>query len=408
MAELGNADAIVVGAGIVGAATAYFLAQRRKRVILLDEHFPGFGASGRNGGYIWTHMRAPGVQMDMALKSRAIFDAFARDLDDFEFRPSGGMTYFFDHQKQLFAELVAERQESGLPMQMLTREEARQMAPILSEEIAGAMFNPLDAYMNTAKLVQALARAAERLGATVISGAKVTAIETTNGAVRGVKTPQGTYAADRVVVAAGTWACSILDPLGLKLPIKPERMQSVELGKCDIQFGPAIYGPLAVKLYNCAHTRPSYRDELVTHPLERANPGVEFLEGISQRRDGRILLGWACDQPGFDDRTTMAGITMMLGIFHDHVPALRHLPVERTWACILPTTPDALPILGHVPGIKGLVLGAGHSFGNSGGPISAKLLAQLVNGETTDMDLAPFRHDRPSLKPLPAGMPLRY
>lgn len=408
MANLGNTEVIVVGAGIVGAATAYYLSRSRRRVTLIDAKFPGFGASGRNGGYIWTHMRAPGVQMRMALASRAIYDEFVNELDDFEFRPSGGMTYFFEHQKQLFKELVEERQSAGLPMTMLTREEARQMAPILSESIAGAMFNPLDAYMNTGKLVQALALAAERNGAKIVSGTKVASIEVSNGAVRGVKTPEGTYGADSVVLAAGAWVGELLEPLGINLPITPERMQSVELGKTDIQFGPAIYGPLAIKLYNCAHTRPSYRDDLVTHPLERANPGMEFLEGISQRRDGRVLLGWACDQPGFDDRTTMAGITMMLGIFHDHVPALRHLPVERTWACILPTTPDALPILGHASGLKGLVLGAGHSFGNSGGPISGKLLAQLVNGESLDMDIAPFRHDRPGLKKLPAGTPLRY
>lgn len=408
MASLGNTDVLIVGAGIVGAATAYFLSQRRRRVTLIDAKYPGFGASGRNGGYIWLHYRAPGPQLQLALASRGIYDSFINELDDFEFRPSGGMTYFFENQTQLFREIVAERQEAGLPMTMLTREEARQLAPILPDSIAGSTFNPLDAYMNTAKLVQALVTASERNGAKIISGVKVTGIDTANGAVRGVKTTEGSYGADTVVLAAGTWVGELLEPLGIKLPIKPERMQTIELGKTDIQFGPAIYGPLAAKLYNCVHSRPSFRDELVTHPLERANPGVEFLEGISQRRDGRVWLGWACDQPGFDDRTTMAGITMMLSIFHDHIPAIRKLPIERTWACILPTTPDALPILGPADGIKGLVLGAGHSFGNSGGPISGKLLAQLINGERLDMDLAPFRSDRPGLKPLPEGVPLRY
>jgi glycine/D-amino acid oxidase-like deaminating enzyme len=103
----------------------------------------------------------------------------------------------------------------------------------------------------------------------------------------------------------------------------------------------------------------------------------------------------------------MAGLAMTLGIFHEHVPAVKDLPVERSWACVLPTTADALPILGPVDGLKGLVVGAGHSFGNSGGPISGKLLAQLVNGETPAMDLAPFRWDRPSLKG-DHEKPLRY
>jgi glycine/D-amino acid oxidase-like deaminating enzyme len=403
-----SSDVLIVGAGIVGASTAYFLSQRRVRVTLVDAKFPGFGASGRNGGYIWTHMRSPGVQMELGLKGRAIVDEFARELDDFELRPSGGMIYYFEQHQQLFKELKEERRQSGLPMDLLTRDEAKQLMPLLPDKVAGATFNPLDAHMSTLKLVQALALAAERNGAKVLSGVDVKGLVCEGGTVKGIETNQGRMGADTVVLTAGTWVADILKSIGVDLPVTPERMQSVELGKIDVRFGPCVYGPLAIKLYKCAHGLPSYRDELVTHPLEKANPGYEFLEGIFQRRDGRVVLGWPCDQPGYDDRTTMNGIAMMLAIFHDSIPAIRPLPVERTWACILPTTPDALPILGPVDGIKGLVLGAGHSFGNSGGPISGKLLAQSINGEQTDMDLKPFRWDRPELKRRTEGEPLRY
>lgn len=408
MATVSNTEIVVVGAGIVGAATAHFLSQRRRRVTLIDAKFPGFGASGRNGGYIWTHMRARGSQLELALASREIYDTYARELDDFEFRPSGGMIYFFEHQQQLFKELVEERKGAGLPMSLLTREEARQLAPILPGNIAGATFNPLDAYMNTGLLVRSLALAAERNGATVLSGVKVTGLVVQSGAARGVETTEGRINADMVILTAGAWAAELLAPHGISLPLGTERMQTIELGKTDIRFSPCIYGPLAIKIYNCVQGLPSYTDDLVTHPLERANPGVEFLEGISQRRDGRVLLGWPCDRSGLDDRTTMAGLAMTLGIFHEHVPAVKNLPVERSWACILPTTADALPILGQVDGLTGLVVGAGHSFGNSGGPISGKLLAQLVNGETLDLDLAPYRFDRPSLRGDHGEKPLRY
>jgi len=407
MATIAKTDVVVVGAGIVGAATAHFLSQRRRRVTLIDAKFPGFGASGRNGGFIWTHMRARGPQLELALASRAIFDEYARELDDFEFRPSGGMIYFFEHQRRLFEELVEERREAGLPMSLITREEARQLAPILPDNIAGATFNPLDAYMNTGMLVRSLALAAERHGATVLAGDKVTGLVLQGGAVRGVETSAGRIEAETVVLTAGAWAAELLSPHGIDLPIGTERMQSIELGPSDIRFSPCVYGPLAIKIYNCVQGLPSYSDDLVTHPLERANPGVEFLEGISQRRDGRVVLGWPCDRSGHDDRTTMAGLAMTLGIFHEHVPAVKNLPVERSWACVLPTTADALPILGPVDGLKGLVVGAGHSFGNSGGPISGKLLAQLVNGETPALDLAPYRWDRPSLRG-DHEKPLRY
>ncbi len=408
MTSTANTDVIVVGAGIVGAATAHFLAQRRRRVTLIDAKFPGFGASGRNGGYIWTHMRARGAQLELALASRKIFDSYLQELDDFEFRPSGGMIYFFEHQRRLFEELVEERRGAGLPMSLITREEARQLAPILPDNIAGATFNPLDAYMNTGLLCRALASAAERQGARVLSGVKVTGLTVQGGKVRGMETSEGRIEADTVVLTAGAWAAELLAPHGIALPISTERMQTIELGKTDLRFSPCVYGPLAIKIYNCVQGLPSYSDDLVTHPLERANPGVEFLEGISQRRDGRVLLGWPCDRSGLDDRTTMAGLAMTLAIFAEHVPAVKNLPVERSWACILPTTADALPILGPVDGLGGLVVGAGHSFGNSGGPISAKLLAQLVNGEKPELDLAPYRFDRPSLRTTGGDRPLRY
>ncbi|MGH6953019.1 MAG: NAD(P)/FAD-dependent oxidoreductase [Alphaproteobacteria bacterium] len=408
MRVIDKADVLIVGGGIVGAMTAYALGRRRRRVTLIDAKFPGWGASGRNGGFVWTHMRARGPQLALGLAGRKIYDDLVSEIDDFDFRPSGGMTFFFDAQAKLFEELVEERKGAGLPMSLLSPAEARQLAPILPDGTAGAMFNSADAYINPPRLIQALATAAERAGATIVSGVKAVGLEASGNTVRGVRTAEGTYGAEVVVLAAGTWAAELVQPLGITLPITPERMQTIELGRSEIRFGPPIYGPLAAKLYKCARALPSYSDDLVTHPLERVNPGVEFLEGFAQRRDGRVMIGWPCDQPGFDDRTTMAGLAMTLGIFHDHVPALKSLPVERSWACILPTTPDALPILGRVDGIDGLVLGAGHSFGNSGGPISGKLLAQLIEGETPEMDLEPFRYGRPGLAARKDGEPLRY
>ena len=106
----GSNDIIVLGAGIVGAATAYFLAKKGFRVLLAEGESPAWGASGRNPGFQWLHTRKAGLQMELGLAGRRLADQLREELDDFEMRPSGGMIYFVDErQLPLFRAFVAER-----------------------------------------------------------------------------------------------------------------------------------------------------------------------------------------------------------------------------------------------------------------------------------------------------------
>src|SRR5262249_46141983 len=163
-------EVLVVGGGIVGAATAYFLARKGVRVTLIEGEHPGWGASGRNPGFQWLHTRKAGIQMDLGKAGRRLADELKDELDDFELRPCGGMTYFFDErQAPLFRTFVDERRRAGLPMELLDGAEARRHCPALAESIVGATWNPLDAHQNTTRLVEALVAGARRNGATVVS-----------------------------------------------------------------------------------------------------------------------------------------------------------------------------------------------------------------------------------------------
>jgi glycine/D-amino acid oxidase-like deaminating enzyme len=88
---------------------------------------------------------------------------------------------------------------------------------------------------------------------------------------------------------------------------------------------------------------------------------------------------------------------LTLAILAERMPEIAELAVERVWAGLLPQTPDALPILGPIPGLEGLVLNAGHVFGNVAGPISGMMIAQSLAGETTEFDLGSFSIDRAGL-----------
>jgi glycine/D-amino acid oxidase-like deaminating enzyme len=176
------------------------------------------------------------------------------------------------------------------------------------------------------------------------------------------------------------------------------RLQVAETAPAPFKIGPILYGPTAVKQYAFIRELADYSDAGATHSLESLFPGIEFLELASQRADGRILLGCPMDFPGYDDRPTVGGLALTLAIMGEALPGIRDLAVERIWAGLLPQTPDALPVVDPSPGIEGLVVNAGHVFGNLAGPLSGKLVAQALTGETPDFDLAQFALNRPGLR----------
>ncbi|MDQ4108855.1 MAG: FAD-binding oxidoreductase [Actinomycetota bacterium] len=404
MKTSGGSDVLVVGAGIVGAATAYELARRGVEVTVLEGHRPAWGASGRNPGFVWLHTRAAGLQMELGLAGRGLYDELAQSLDGFEFRESGGMTYFFEEQAELFPAFVEERRTAGLPMELLDRDDARRACPILPPHVAGATFNPLDAHINTELLVRSLCAAAERQGAEVVADRTVTNLLAEGDRCLGVATPEGDLVADHVVVAAGVWSGPLVESLGFQVPIESMRLQLAETEPLALRFDPILYGPTALKQYAFVKELPGYRPDLFAHPVEEVASGIEVLELVAQRRDGRVLLGCPMDFPGLDDRATVAGLGLTLTVLADHLPALRDVAVSRTWAGLLPQTPDALPILGAVPGVQGLWLATGHVFGNLAGPISGRLVAQMVVGEEPVLDPSPFRPDREQLQEAGSGL----
>ena len=198
-------DVLVVGGGIVGTATAYFLAQRGFKTVLLEGQSWAWGASGRNPGFQWLHTRKAGLQMELGLAGRRLSDRLAEELDGFEFRRGGGMIYFFDEaQEPLMECFVAERRAAGLPMELIDGRAAREHCPALSPKVLGASFNPIDAHQNTKLLVEALARAAERAGATIRAGVQVDRLLVEKGRVVGAAAGSETF-------RAGTIAADLLD-----------------------------------------------------------------------------------------------------------------------------------------------------------------------------------------------------
>ena len=164
---IASTDVVIVGGGIVGAACAYELASSGVSVVLCEKSDLADGASGRNPGFVWMHTRRPGAQLQLSRRTRARYDTLPEEIEhDFDLRRNGGLIVFHTPvQHKVMAEFVDQRQREGVDVVLLDGDEARELCPILPADVLGASFCREDAQITTRKLVEGLARAAERHGA---------------------------------------------------------------------------------------------------------------------------------------------------------------------------------------------------------------------------------------------------
>ena len=398
---------VVVGGGIVGCATAYFAARDGLRVTLLERRELAFGASGRNPGFVWLHCRNPGFALEVSLRGRALYPELLEELPGgFEFRPNGGLIYFnTPEQGTVFEEFVAARRAHGLEVELIDGAEVRRLVPPIREDVLGASFCPLDAQITTSTVVRALAAGARAEGAEVREGVGVDALLLAGDEVVGVVTDEGPLEADAVVVAAGVWSRGLLAGLGIDVPIGHERLQVLATDPLPPSIEALVYGPLATKQYQLFRELPSWDAGLFTAGYEDER-AIEMLLLLAQRENGEILMGCPMDYPEeIDLRPTLAGLLATARAVSEDFPGLRNVPMNRAWAGSLPYTADMVPVIDEVR--PGLFLAAGHVFGNAAGPMTGRLIAQLVQGQEPEMDLSEARFDR-GLAPIELGAAARW
>lgn len=393
-----HTDVIIVGGGIVGAATAYYLTKRGFQVTLFEARDLAYGATGRNLGYIWLHNRRPGEELNLAMTTRKFLAQLPEELDyDFELQCNGGMIFFkTEDQARVMAEFVRKRNADGVEMRLLDSKQARDLAPILPESILGATFSPLDAQVNPALYVRAFATAARRLGADVRVGTPVRQVIAEKGRVTGVEIPEGRMSAGVVVLATGAWTPEIARSFGLEVPIHPMRLQIISSAPMPPMLDKLVYGAVAVKQYKIFQDLPGFDDKYFEADYEWEYEML-LLQGLCQTRAGNFLLGCSMDYPGFVWEPDLRGIAMITRAMLQDIPALRQVKFERAWAGILPFTLDNLPIIDFVPGYDGLMVAAGHVFGNAAGPTTGLLVSEMIAHAPTTIDVSPFRFGRPSL-----------
>jgi len=359
-----TADTVIVGGGVIGCATAYYLAGRGLRVVLCERRALAAEASGANAGMVGASGGLPGRTLLHTRKSIELLAQAEEELGQpIEFVRGGRfMLAHSPAQWTAVQDFAATRRREGIDVELLSGPDARRLEPLLGPSVVGAAHAPGDGHVNPFLLTHAYAAAAKRHGAEIRTGVTVTALDMSGGRVSGVRTQTGGIAAATVVLAAGAWSAELMARLGVSLPVRPGRGQMLVTD--------------------------------VLPPLSRRVLRAPAL-GIRQDVRGHLLIGSTVEDVGFDRGVTLPTLARFCQVAAGIMPVLRTARILRAWSGFRPMTPDSLAIIDTVPGATGLVLATGHSrSGVSYGPVTGWLVAQLVADGKTQLPLTPFRLDR--------------
>ncbi|MEW6552960.1 MAG: FAD-dependent oxidoreductase [Actinomycetota bacterium] len=384
MADVLSSEVVVIGGGVIGAATAYFLCKEGAEVMIVEADDLSSGASGACDGFVSLQTKQLGGHLEMARESSQLFPSIVEELEvDIEYNRCGGL--MLARTAEQLKELKARAKKlkaAGLDVETLSPSELKERLPDVDKNVKGASFCAEDSQVNPYKLTLGLAQRAQEMGATILKGCKVENIVVTNNRVREVDTSLGSIHSRRVVCAAGTGSNQIGKMIIVDIPILPQRGQILVTESRDRLLDHIVSGAeyLGTKA-NLAEFMPE--DE------EAQKLGLGFT--AEQTASGNILIGSTREFAGFDNNTTPDAINAIARNAIEFLPWIKDLDVIRSFAGLRPCSPDGMPILGTVKGVKGFYIATGHAGdGICLAPITGKLMSELVLDGETSMDIEPF------------------
>lgn len=411
-----EADVVVIGAGAIGLSIAYELARRGREPLVIDKAALGTGTSSGNAGFVVPSHVIPVAEPGMFTATvRSILSGkgpvtvrpfpnpgLLRWVVDFlrNCRPQAVnatapvLAAFGNLSAELFKEWLADENidcayvpngllnvygdsvefakgchrarweaEFGIPIQLLSGDEARTMEPALNESVAGAVFYPDDAGLDPGRFLSGLAAAAVQRGAKVLPDTEVVDAETHAGAVRRLTTSRGDVRPREVVIATGAWTSRLAARFGNRAPIQP------------------------AKGYSMTVQRPE------RGPARRMLLGEKHV-AVAPMGDYLRLSGWF-ELGRRDSRLPPSRLAQVEKNARSRLHLDADLHVVERWAGFRPVTPDGVPILGRAPGWRNLTYAAGHALlGLSLAPATGRLAAQLVCGDPPQIDLSPCSPER--------------
>jgi glycine oxidase len=362
----GHQDVVIVGGGIVGIATAYYLAKAGIKSTVLERdglasHASGFAYGGLSGGI----PNGPEPNQPIIRKSMGLFRQLAEELPSetdvdiqFQQRPALKIALNEAEAAEVTQYLAWQQAQPGYMVEWIGAEGVLKLEPRLNPEVVGALHIEGGSDVEPYRLTLALAEAAEKMGVMIRTGG-VVGLHHHGSQVRGVALDGEEIPAETVVLAMGPWSSAITEWTGVNVPVRPLKGQIIRL-----QAGGDPYR------YSIGH----HKNYAMTKPA-----------------DDFVWCGTTEEEAGYDESKTIESRDAIIESTLLMLPALADADLALQTACVRPVTPDNVLMLGGMPGIDGLYLATGG--GRQGimmGPGMGKTIADLITTGATDVDMTRY------------------
>ncbi|WP_306319967.1 MULTISPECIES: FAD-binding oxidoreductase [unclassified Streptomyces] len=382
--------AVILGAGIVGAACARELARAGCATTIVDRGRPAAATTAHGEGNILVSDKGPGPELELAQLSRRLWpeiieelaqqDDSARDLTEWD--PKGGIVVATTEDgARALAAFADTQRAAGVRADPLDAAALAAAEPYLTRAHTAAVHYPEDAQVQPAGAAAALLADALRAGATLRTGTEVVGAVTRSGRLTAVRTSDGELVeADVFVNAAGPWAGELSARLGAPVDVRPRRG--------DVLVTTPLPPTVFHKVYDADYVGAvgSSAEDLQTSAV------------VESTRAGSVLIGSSRRRVGFDDRLRVDALSAIAEKALRLFPSLTGVPVMRAYGGFRPYVPDHLPVIGPDPRLAGLWHAGGHEGAGIGLSVgTARLVRDLLLDRPTDIDAKPFRVDRPAV-----------
>lgn len=412
-----KSDVVVIGGGIIGVSTAWYLRKRGFSVVVCEKGRIAGEQSSRNWGWIRVTGRDPD-EVPIAIESLKCWEDMDKEIDeDLGFKSNQGVVALFESENEHagFEEWAELAKTHSLDTRMLSLAEIDGTISGTRGKWKGGIITPSDARAEPFKAVPGIARSVQKLGGTIRENCAVRIIEKKAGKVSTVITEAGSIETSAVVCAAGAWSSLFLSNLNMSFPqlvvqgtvartAKAPSVYEGAAGLQDIFIRRRQDGGYSVASGMTTHTigRDSFRNMFKFLPSLKSASDIRVKLGQDPTQQRFPKLKWTGDQVSpFESCRVLnpppekAALRKMRKNFDARLPSLSGTEFIQSWSGMIDATPDVVPVMDSISACPGLYLAtgfSGHGFGI--GPAAGRVMADLVCGNSPGHDLGRFRFSR--------------
>jgi glycine/D-amino acid oxidase-like deaminating enzyme len=369
-----TADVVILGAGVMGTSIAFHLAKRKAgKIVIIDKDHVGRGGSGRSSALVRMHYSFP-AEVELALISLRMFQNWqdvvgARG----DFRKTGFVRIVHPNETARLKLNVEMQRGLGATVELIDKHQLQELEPDWKvDDVELAAYEPESGYGDGAGVAGDLLSAARDIGTIYVSRTQATALHVKDDCVRGVVTDQGAISSPMVIAATGPWTRPLLQQAGCELPIECEYHQVAILRNSP---GMKSGGRACIDSVTATYFRSDAHDKFLVGDFYGKRP---------------------VDPDNFPQRASDESMEEIIERACRRVPKLERAEVMRGVTGVYDMTPDSRPLLGAIPGIRGLFVCAGFSgMGFKISPAVGLVMSELLlDGKARSVDIGPFRPSR--------------